>query len=138
MTFSYDISTNVGKVRCRIGDVVSGAKLSLSDEEITYRLGLFANDILLTAYKCALDLKARASRIVSGGPQAPDRGSLLRQIDEVINDIASELPVGIHAGGVYQADVDATEELEDSGTLVPTPFRVGQDDHPGTTEENDI
>lgn len=48
MAFTYDLTTNVGKVRFWVPDNTSTNYL-LQDDEITYALGLVGNDILAAA-----------------------------------------------------------------------------------------
>ena len=50
MGYSYDLSTNVGKVRLLIPDNVASA-YDLEDDEITYFLGIAGSNVLAAAVK---------------------------------------------------------------------------------------
>lgn len=53
MTFTYDIATNVGKVRLKVGKLETAVATALfSDEEITEKLSEFGGNIKLTAADC--------------------------------------------------------------------------------------
>jgi len=69
MSFTFDLSTNVGKVRNLIGDT-NASDFQLTDEEITSILGLKANDIFYSAAIClkriAADKSLVAKRIKAG------------------------------------------------------------------------
>ena len=51
MAFTYDLTTNVGKVRLTIPDNDSTA-YDLEDAEISYFLGVVGNNVTAAAVKC--------------------------------------------------------------------------------------
>ena len=53
MTFTYDITTSIGKVRLKVGKLETVLATALfSDEEITEKLSEFGGNIKLTAADC--------------------------------------------------------------------------------------
>ena len=126
MTFTYTVAniSDNGRdyVRFRTGDVVDGrGPLTNTDEELDEILaGVGAGDGVTSAYWAAKGLKAKAMWTITGGQQSAQRGDMLAHFDELIADIAAELPaVAASASG-------ATPEEP----LTEQPFHVGMDDHP--------
>ena len=128
MTFTYGgdpSANNRDFVRFKSGDTTDRALLTHTDEEIAGLLVLYPEKHA-AAEAAILGLMGKAARIVSGGSQSPDRGSLINQLKMLLELVSSEAPVTeATAGGVELADKEAQE---DDDTLVPQPFSVGQDD----------
>ena len=74
MSFSFDTSTNIGKVRTLIGDTDSTSFL-LSDEEIQVFLDLESNDIYAASAGCLRRIaadKALLEKIIKAGNYSED------------------------------------------------------------------
>lgn len=130
MTWTYSGDPNASSrdfIRAKTGDVVDVGALSNTDEEIAGFL-LEYGDKLTAALAAAQLRKAKAVLITSGAPQASNRGDLMRQLEDICNDIAAQLPASAVAGGVESADVEAQD---DDDSLVSQPFKVGREDIPG-------
>lgn len=95
--FTYDVSTNVGKVRALIGDTSSTAPL-LTDTEITALLSLRGNDVFLAASICLHRIAANkallARRIVAGNysEDATAMAKELREQAKAYDEIAKSVP----------------------------------------------
>lgn len=133
MAFTYtpaNISTG-GRdwIRFRTGDINDRAKLSLTDEEIDEVLASDgAGDKVLAALICAKALKARAVRLISGGGLDGQRGELLRNLQTLVDDIASEIGTVAFAGGVHVTD---EESIEEDDSLVQRDIKIGFMDNLG-------
>lgn len=74
MSYTYDLTTSVGKVRVWIRDN-DASNVLFTDEEITAMLGMNENDIRATAAACLYALasnKALLSRMISAGKYSED------------------------------------------------------------------
>lgn len=60
MSFSYDLTSNVGRVRLLVGDTLS-ASAKFTDEEIEYFLEAESDNLNLAAALCADSMAARAA-----------------------------------------------------------------------------
>ena len=141
MSFSYDTTTDIGKVRFAIGDVTSGAGIkpdgtNLSDEEIQLlvtREGSWG----AAAAACCETLAVWYARVVTiaVGPRREDLGA----IRQAYTDLAARLRLQYGGGGVahgfsagvvrvdgYSQDVasDAVTPAEDT-VNVGTPTEYG-------------
>lgn len=89
MSFTYNTSTNIGKVRAIIGDVTSSTAL-LSDEQIQVFLDLKSNDIFMTA-AMALRSMAASKAIVAKMKSAGNYSEDTRQITSLLLSTAKDL-----------------------------------------------
>lgn len=72
--FSYDTSTNLGKVRALINDIVA-ASYVMSDTQINAFLSLHSNDLYLTAAQCMMAIassKALIAKMKKAGNYSED------------------------------------------------------------------
>lgn len=95
MSFTYSVSTNVGKVRLWIQDTDSSA-YAFSDEEINVILSDHSNDIRQSAASLLIILassKAKLAKMKSAGKYSEDTRSIAKELREqakAILDGASE------------------------------------------------
>jgi len=88
MSFTFDTSTNIGKVRTLIGDTDSTSYL-LSDEEIQVFLTLESNDLYASAAGCLRSIassKALLEKVIKAGNYSEDT----RGISKALNDLANK------------------------------------------------
>ena len=84
MSFSYDTSTNVGKVRLWIQDTVSSGA-AFTDEEINVILSSNGNDIKLSAAQLLIILassKAKLAKRKSAGKYSEDTSQIAKELRE--------------------------------------------------------
>lgn len=96
MSFSYDLSTDVGKVRLRIGDVFENAAM-LSDEEINAVLADYSDvdEASIHAIDHALAKIARQADSRSAAGLSAQRANQFSQLTEVrARLVAKSLPTG--------------------------------------------
>jgi len=97
MSFTYDLSTNIGKIRNMINDTVE-ASAQLTDEEINSFLAIFSSDLFQTAAQCLLKIaasKAILAKRKSAGNYSEDLSAISRECREVakmFKDMAREIP----------------------------------------------
>jgi len=108
MAFTYagdPANSNLEEVRFLIGDTVEGERTSLNDAEITYQLAQDSNDIMLTAYHCALNRQSKVANYISGGASLPDSSALVRNLATTVQNLMARLPpTGASFGGVSESD----------------------------------
>ena len=97
MSFSYDLSTNVGKVRNLIRDVVQSTAI-LTDEEISANLTMKGNDIYATAALCCRSIATAKSLVAK-----------MRKAGNYSEDSRS----------IYQAYLDLAKQYEEQALSVP-------------------
>jgi len=96
-TFTYDISTNLGKVRNLIGDTDGTAPL-MTDGEINAILSLMGSDILKSAGMCCLKIasnKALLTRKRTSGDYSEDLTAMAKEYREqakTFNEWAMSVP----------------------------------------------
>jgi len=97
MTFTYDLSTNLGKVRLNIGDTDSANEV-FSDAEITSILSSSADDVNLATGRALLIIaaqKSRLAKIKKAGNYSEDTTKIadnLRKDAQVWFDQAATVP----------------------------------------------
>jgi len=97
MSFTFDTSTNIGKVRTLIGDTDS-ANVILTDEEIQVFLDLRINDIYLSSAdalrRMAADKAILEKKIKAGNYEEDPRGmsKTLRELAQTYEETAANAP----------------------------------------------
>lgn len=136
MTFTYDITNNIGKVRREIDDTIE-ANAKLSDEEISYFLAR-ANSNVLWATVYALEALSvtsinsagtevdvgdiRVKNSNSGFVSYSERAKLLRKYLSSGIYPDSGISTYFFASGIYQDDRDENNDLISDGTLTKRSF----------------
>lgn len=86
MSFNYDLSTNVGKVRLNIGDTSNSPTTAIfTDEEISSVLTQVSNDINFASGRLLLIIansKARLAKRKSAGKYSEDTTSIASELRE--------------------------------------------------------
>lgn len=150
MTYTYDetdLSTDLAKVRKAIGDVEEHEHYSLSDEEITANINAAAS-LAVANYISARDRYAKAVTWASRNAASvtADRNGVVNAMRELkeellrdaggeqaVNDLANS-NVQVSAGMLSQDRID--EAKQDTDYPDP-PFRVGMDDNPNASLDED-
>ena len=106
MTWTYDRSTDLGKVRAKFGDVDSDAPI-LTDEEIEAHLDIHS-DLSAAALRCAEEARAKLARDVDRSVLgvSSTRSQRITHLDAVIKGLRAEVSghARIHAGGLLITD----------------------------------
>lgn len=138
MTFTYNLSNDIGKLRCEIPDTVQ-AKAKFTDEELSYLLTKANNDLYLaklyaveilcslSAELCATDVKVGDITTKNSSDYGSNWCELAKQMREnLANGIQPDSAIGLnpfyYAGGVYQEDREDTNEYILDGTYVERSF----------------
>jgi len=135
MAFTYDISTNRGKVRLSIGDTVDKTDddESLTDAEVDYALEL-TSDVAAAAVRAAEFLlgKLRNKIDSSASGITASQSQKVTQLETLLARLEARAARGgmtVYAGGIS----DSRRQTNQQDTDYPQPsFSVGQDDYPGT------
>ena len=141
MSFTYDITTDIGKLRLEIPDTGTPQetinKYTFEDEELQYFLDKANDDIQwakVWAYenKCSMSASEAGRQINVGDIEVRNNSSLggswcalAKQLRELLSSgLAPEgsLVPYVYVGGVYQADREAWEESIADGTLTDRSF----------------
>ncbi|MBN2389895.1 MAG: hypothetical protein JXR84_04185 [Anaerolineae bacterium] len=96
MTFSYDLSTDIGRIRLAIGDTAS-ATADLTDEEIQAALDL-SESWQEAALRCVNLLIARYSRRainVTVGPMRREMAAIIGNLKELKKQLSDEFGVSL-------------------------------------------
>lgn len=102
MSFTYDTSNNIGKVRAITGDVTQSSAV-LSDEQITVFLNLLSSDILKTSAMCMRTIaasKALIAKYKAAGNYSEDTRQMAKDLLAVANDLdeaANAMPADAQA-----------------------------------------
>lgn len=97
MSFTYDLTTNIGKVRNLINDTTQIGAL-LTDEEITAILSLHSSDLFMAAHTCLMRIaasKALLAKKKSAGNYSEDLTAIARECREVAavyKEMAQSMP----------------------------------------------
>ena len=134
MSFTYTLSTDIGKVRLNIGDTVSGTA-KLTDEEI---------QIALTDHVGVLPASVRCVEwIIAGLAKTPDRSvvginstSPIDQYNTLLESLRSRSLTSGAALTAYHGTTsqDRIDEAEDDDDFVKPTFTVGMDDIDGPAD----
>lgn len=106
MTFSYSLSTNVGKVRNLIGDTVSETAV-LSDEEIDSFISMYGGDLFTAAAGCLRRMaasKGLLAKRVTAGDYSEDTTQTYKAMLEVaerLEDMAKAIPADAQVEIIY-------------------------------------
>lgn len=104
--FTLDASTNIGKVRYLVNDVVA-ASYVLSDTQINAFLSMHSNDLFLTAAQCMMAIassRALLAKRKSAGNYTEDLTAIARECREaaaLFKEQANEMPAEGVAEGFY-------------------------------------
>ena len=137
MSFTYNITTNIGKVRFKIADKTASSYL-VEDDEIQEYLTLNDNNVNLAAYEIALALSAHYSSVA----EKRKIGELYldtRDIADKYRKLADNLKksyrttASVYCGGISQSDKDTYEE--DSDRVKPK-FTKGMHDYKTTNYDD--
>ena len=135
MSFTYEISTDRGKVRLAIGDVIDMTtdNESLSDAEVDYALSL-SSDLDAAALRCCEWLVARLRHKIgstAGGVSSNQREKIdgLETLRAILEKRIGKGRVTAYFGGISEARVDST--ASDTDFAEPR-FKVGMDDLEGS------
>lgn len=118
MAFTYDLTTNVGKVRLTIPDNDSTA-YDLEDAEISYFLGVVGNNVTAAAVKCCRWLARKYSKKVSFTADGLTMQHTQRAAEfaQRADELESELYGGISTSTLIRSDgysdATATNDYED-------------------------
>ena len=134
MSFTFDLSTDVGKIRAEIADTVETQAI-FSDEELGYFLekaedNFFLAKIYVAEALCFLATRNAGLSTKVGDISQNNAATYGRNWCELATIWRDELNAGIsgvdspyfYAGGIYQADTDSNNELIRQGILVKRPF----------------
>lgn len=129
MAFTYDLSTDIGKLRLRIGDTVE-ARALLTDEELQVVLDTTTDEALSTIYaidfciaQLAVKIPQSAAGISGQGQVKFDQYEKLRKIWE---KRLGRGPIQVFSGGQSKSRADSYREDSD---FVQRQFSVGMDDN---------
>lgn len=106
MTFTYDLTTLVGKIRNLIADVDSTSPI-MYDEEITAMLNIRLNDLFSTAALCLRRIaanKALTARLRKAGNFTEDNRQIAQDLlkaAQVYEDLSVNVPADAQADVVY-------------------------------------
>jgi len=102
MSFTFDTTTNIGKVRTLINDTIEASAV-LSDEEINVFLGLESNDIYMSAASALESIiinKQLLSKLIAAGDYKEDNRNVadkLGKIAERYRQAAKSIPADAYA-----------------------------------------
>lgn len=102
MSYTYNLSTNIGKVRNLIDDTTEATAL-LSDEEITSFLSMRSNDLYQTAAICLIRIAASKSLLAKkkkAGNYSEDLTAIaknFRETAKMYNEMALDIPADAQA-----------------------------------------
>lgn len=89
MSFTYDTSNNIGKVRAIVGDTTQSSAI-LSDEQITVFLNLTSSDLFATAAMALRSMaasKAVLAKLKVAGNYTEDTRAIATQLRELAKDL---------------------------------------------------
>lgn len=144
MAHTYNVTTDRGRVRLRIGDTVdrTGANQSLTDAEIDAALEL-SSDLDVAALTAARWLLARLRTQVSQNAKgvsssARERVSNLQELIVELKEVVATSEVDVYCEGISKAD----NAVHDADTdFTGATFSVGMDDNAYASSvgsENDV
>ena len=129
MAFTYDLATEIGQVRFKIGDVASSGAV-LTDEEITYALAQ-CTSILQAAIMCVRSVLARYHPITDGGAGGLSlpRSQKSQQLRDVLRDLLTESGESSASPVFTGVSVSEREAIENDTDFIPTDFGESRDDN---------
>jgi len=134
MAFTYDISTNIGKIRLIIQDKDIDNYI-FEDEELSFYLGRNDNNITRTAIEICRTLAMKfmqgSSQEVSIDDITIREGSKHKYYLDLAKDLENQLISGLSAdsileayfGGVYEMDIDDNNDAQEDGYIVKNSFK---------------
>ena len=131
MTFSYTLSTDIGKIRLNIGDTVSaGAKLT--DEEIQVAIDAHTG-VIPSSIRCVEWIIAQLAKTPDRSVVGISSTSALEQYESLLGNLrkrqATSSEISAYSGNISEDRIDDAEDDDD----FPQPsFAVGRDDNPQT------
>jgi len=136
MSFTYDLSTDVGKLRLNIPDTVE-TSAKFSDEELESILAEYSNDIEWSTWRCCMVLYTLAaeragSDVEVGQIDIRNAASFGDKWKKRADDIYKKKVSGLdplttfaatlYVGGIYQTDRDSNQELMEDDVIVKNNF----------------
>ena len=117
MSYTYDLGTNVGKIRNLINDTTEATAL-LSDEEITSILSQTENDILRSAAMACRKIASKyalSAFSVSAGNYSENKSGISKMFLELAKDFEeqSQAQPGSASAEVIYTDFNYNQLLED-------------------------
>lgn len=136
MTFSYDLNTNIGKLRLEISDAVEETHL-YSDEELQYFLNKANNDIQWARVfcyesRCAIESGLTGKEIQVGDIKIKGGADVGKNFCQMAKELRYYLETGLgvessftpyaYTGGIYQTDRDDLNKDITDGVLIERDF----------------
>ena len=132
-TFSDSLSSNLDKVRFKIGDTDSTDAL-LQDATINALLSEHNNDLELTSISCVRAIIAKFNRTVdrNAAGMTANRSIIVQNYRDLLRELTRQNRgnSGTRYSGSFSRD--RKETIEDDSDYIMPFSRVGQDDYPGT------
>ena len=132
-TFNDSLSSNLDKVRFKIGDTDSTDQL-LQDATINALLTEHNNDIELTAISCVRAIISTFNRTVdrNAAGMTANRSIIVQNYRDLLHDLLKQNRG--NSGVRYKGSIsrDRKETIEDDSDFIMPFSRTGQDDYPGT------
>ena len=134
MSFTYDITTNVGKLRLIISDNNSDSYI-FEDDELDFFLDRNDNNITRTAIEICRALAMKFMQESSAKIRVDDiqieEGNKHKYYTDLANDLERQLTSGlssdstleIYFGGIYQDDINNNKQDQYDNLIVNDPFR---------------
>lgn len=131
MTFTYDLDTDIGKVRFKIGDTVQASAL-VTDEEIEFTLSDQGDDVIQASIACCRAILAKWSREFDRNNvgMSASRSQRFNQMESLIADLVaqSSRAAAPFFGGTSISESDDIAEDED---VKQSPFDIDRDTYQG-------
>lgn len=128
MTFSYDLSTSIGKLRLYLPDNDSD-NYDFSDEELQIYIDLSNENLTLArvhiyrslASKCISSfgdkVKVDDIQIEEDREKAKKYLDLAKQLEESMLSGLGDFAIELWAGGVFESDIASSKDEQDSGLI---------------------
>ena len=135
MSFTYDLSTDIGKTRRDTGDTASDTAF-LSDEEIQSILDDYSTSLANAAVRCCEIILAKIAKQIDRSVVGinSSRSQLTQHYQDLLKTLkiraAESGGITAYAGGISESRIDTAESDSD---YTPPQFGVGRDDY-GTTQ----
>jgi hypothetical protein len=127
MAFSYDLSTNVGKVRLNLGDKTSGAgpwpdASNFSDEELAQILTQEGDDVMRAVAACCEVLANAWSAIASSGvgPRREESNHVSEMYQRRAMDLRAQYGGAARAGSALLMRADGYAEAQKGTSNIGT------------------
>jgi len=140
MAFTYDLTTNRGKIRLAVGDTIdrTSVDLSLTDAEIDHSLTISSDLNQASMYACEFLIAKTRHWIDQNqkgvGSSASQKLSNLLELYKLLKERAAQTQMTCFFGGISDSRRDTINS--DSDFSQPN-FKLGQDDNPSATASDD-